>query len=251
MTAQNDHWITEKGGAGEGVDEDNFDYKDPLDKAIVDRDLATNTRTIRLTVEQYDQILENGFRVQNVVARRNKLEEVGRLLLKALGEDVERPGLADTPARFARMWDDFINYEPGTTDTMFEGIVADQMVVVSGMTVWSMCEHHLLPMRMTVSIGVIARDHVLGLSKYARIAHKHAHKLQIKEKYVKDVADEIEQLLECADVAVVASGVHLCMEMRGIKTHGVMTSSIMRGAFQNEGPARAEFLALHHQSSIT
>jgi GTP cyclohydrolase I len=167
----------------------------------------------------------------------DRLEDIGKQLINAFGEDLKRPGLIDTPARFARMWDDFINYDPGTTDTVFEGVVADQMVVVSGMPVWSMCEHHLLPMRLNVSIG---------LSKYARIAHKHAHKLQIQERYVKEVADEIEAMLGASDVAVVASGIHLCMEMRGIRTHGIMTSSVMRGAFQAEGPARAEFLALHH-----
>lgn len=206
---------------------------------------------VQVSGDEYNQLVE----LRGEVIRRQTLrigfESIGRQLLELLGEDIKRPGLVDTPARFARMWDEFINYDPGTTDTVFEGVTADQMVVVSGMPVWSMCEHHLLPMRMTVSIGIIARDKVLGLSKYARIAHKHAHRLQIQEKYVHDVADEVQELLGSQDVAVVASGVHLCMEMRGIRTHGLMTSSVMRGAFQNEGPARAEFLALHNSTRVT
>jgi GTP cyclohydrolase I len=199
-----------------------------------------------LPPDQVAFLFELSIKASDKKERREDLAACATRLLTLLGEDPKRPGLVDTPQRFARMWDEFIHYDPGTTDTVFEGVVADQMVVVSGMPVWSMCEHHLLPMRMNVSIGVIARDKVLGLSKYARIAHKHAHKLQIQERYVKEVADEIEAMLGAPDVAVVASGVHLCMEMRGIRTHGLMTSSVMRGAFQEEGPSRAEFLALHN-----
>ena len=120
----------------------------------------------------------------------------------------------------------------------------NQMVIVSGMRVWSLCEHHLLPFWADISIGYIAKDKVLGLSKFARIAHKYAHRPQIQEQMVQQIADEIQEVTGSEDIAVVASGVHLCMVMRGIRTEGTMTSSIMRGAFFYNESARREFLDL-------
>lgn len=172
------------------------------------------------------------------------LQRIGRELLVAIGEDPEREGLQDTPRRFADWWREFVTYHPGTTDTCFESVTTDQMVVVSGMRVWSLCEHHLLPFWCDVSIGYIARDKVLGLSKFARIAHKYAHRLQLQERLCHQIADEIADIACTEDVAVMASGVHLCMTMRGIRTPGTMTSSIMRGLFREESDARMEFLRL-------
>lgn len=177
------------------------------------------------------------------------MERIGRDLLIAIGEDPNRPGLIETPKRFARWWQEFINYQAGTLDTSFERMgQTNQMVVVSGMRVWSICEHHLLPFWADISIGYIAKDKVLGLSKFARIAHKFAHRPQIQEQLVQQIADEIVSLTHSEDVAVMASGVHLCMVMRGIKTEGTMTSSIMRGAFLYSESARQEFLQIVQQT---
>jgi GTP cyclohydrolase I len=165
-------------------------------------------------------------------------------LLVFIGENPDRAGLEDTPRRFANYWREFINYEPGTIDTAFEVVTTDQMITVSGIRVWSLCEHHLLPFWCDVAIGYIATDKVLGLSKFARIAHKHAHRLQVQERLVDDIANEITALTGSNDVAVVGKGVHTCMVMRGIKTDGVMTSSVMRGIFRERPEARAEFMGL-------
>jgi GTP cyclohydrolase I len=165
-------------------------------------------------------------------------------LLVFIGENPDRPGLEDTPRRFANYWREFINYEPGTIDTAFEVVTTDQMITVSGIRVWSLCEHHLLPFWCDVAIGYIATDKVLGLSKFARIAHKHAHRLQVQERLVDDIANEITALTGSDDVAVVSKGVHTCMVMRGFKTDGVMTSSVMRGIFRERPEARAEFMGL-------
>ncbi len=172
------------------------------------------------------------------------MEKVGKDLLLALGEDVTRSGIVDTPKRFARFWQEFINYDSGNTNTAFASITTDQMVCVSGMRVWSICEHHLMPFWCDISIGYIAKDKVLGLSKFARIAHKHAHKLQLQEQLVHQIADEIESITGSPDVAVMGKGVHTCMVMRGIKTDGIMTSSVMRGVFYDMNRARTEFLQL-------
>src|SRR5206468_3089534 len=117
-------------------------------------------------------------------------------------------------------------------------------VVMSGIRIYSLCEHHLLPFWCEVSIAYIARDKVLGLSKFARIAHRVAHKLQLQERIVNGIADEIQHRTGSPDVAVLASGVHMCMVMRGIKTGGTVSSLVTRGAFSSQPDTRADFLRL-------
>ena len=106
-----------------------------------------------------------------------------RALLRAIGEDPDRPGLADTPDRVARWWAEFIDYEPGNATTTFDSVQVDQMVAVSGVRVWSLCEHHLLPFWADLTIAYIARDEVVGLSKLARMAHNAAHRLQLQSRW--------------------------------------------------------------------
>jgi len=173
-----------------------------------------------------------------------KLEHICYDLLLAIGEDPEREGLQQTPARFARSWREFIEYDSGTIDTCFEAITTNQMVVVSGMRVWSFCEHHLLPFWCDISIGYIAREKVLGLSKFARIAHKHAHKLQLQERLCHDIAHEIITILGTEDVAVIAQGEHSCMVSRGARTPGLMKSSVLNGFFLHNHDARMELFQL-------
>ncbi len=171
------------------------------------------------------------------------LLRLGRELLVALGEDPDREGLLETPRRFASLWREFVEYEPGNTDSTFEAVTTDQMVIVKGIRVWSVCEHHLLPFWCDLAIAYIAYDKVLGLSKFARIAHQAAHRPQIQERLVHEIADEIERLTGSPDVAVIGKGVHLCMIMRGIKTPGEMVTSVMRGVFRKP-EVRAEFISL-------
>jgi len=177
------------------------------------------------------------------------LLQLGRDLLVAIGEDPEREGLLDTPRRWADWWREFIEYKPGTTETTFQSIASDQMVCVSGMRVFSLCEHHLLPMWCDVSIGYITGERVLGLSKFARIAHQYAHQLQIQEQLGVQIADEVSRIANTEDVAVVIQGEHLCMSARGIRTPGLMTSSVMRGVFREEYQTRMEFLHLMEMSN--
>ncbi len=164
-------------------------------------------------------------------------------LLEAMGEDPNREGLIETPRRIANFWREFIEYDPGKLDTTFSAVTHNQMVCVTGMKVWSMCEHHMLPFWCDISIGYIASDKVLGLSKFARIAHKHAHKLTLQEQLVSDISDELVKILGTEDVAVMAKGEHLCMTMRGIRTPHRMISSALNGQFHNV-EQRTEFLRL-------
>ena len=110
----------------------------------------------------------------------HRLEQIGHDLLLAIGEDPSREGLVRTPHRWASWWQEFIEYDAGNTDVTFEMVRTDQMVVVSGIKIWSLREHHLLPFWCEVAIGYIADGKVLGLSKFARIAHMASHRLQIQ-----------------------------------------------------------------------
>ena len=173
-----------------------------------------------------------------------KLERACILILEAIGEEPNRAGLKETPRRFAGFWKEFIDYKDDNQLTIFEAVTADQMVVVSGMRVWSLCEHHLLPFYVDISIGYIARESILGLSKFARIAHHHAHKLQVQEKLVQDIANTLRDKVGFQDVAVIGTGEHLCMTMRGIQTPARMTSSILYGQFKTNPDTRREFLGI-------
>jgi len=172
-----------------------------------------------------------------------KVKSLVRELLTALGEDPDREGLKDTPRRIANFWREFMEYDAGKLDTTFSAVKHNQMVCVTGLRVWSMCEHHMLPFWCDVSIAYIADEKVLGLSKFARIAHKHAHKLTLQEQLVSDILEEVRGILKTDDVAVLAKGEHLCMTMRGIKTPHKMISSALDGQFHKPAQ-RAEFFNL-------
>jgi GTP cyclohydrolase I len=179
-----------------------------------------------------------------VTVDREKLKRACKLILEAIRENPARAGLEDTPRRFADLWQEFIEYDPGHMSTTFDSITTDQMVVVSGIRVWSLCEHHLLPFWCDLAIGYIARDRILGLSKFGRIAHAIAHRLQVQERLVHEIADRVSEIAGTEDVAVLGSGEHLCMTMRGIKAEATMTTSVMRGLFFSDERTRGEFLAL-------
>ncbi|MCL6739231.1 GTP cyclohydrolase I [Streptomyces ossamyceticus] len=170
------------------------------------------------------------------------LEDIARSLLVEIGEDPERDGLRDTPARFARWWREFSSYEPGRVDTLFSLEAEGQTVVVSGIDVWSLCEHHLLPFSCSIAIAYRPKGDVLGLSKFARVAHRHAHRLQVQERLVQDIAAEVRAITRSEDVAVMGRGEHLCMTMRGIRTPAVMTSLAFSGVFGEHGPERQELM---------
>jgi GTP cyclohydrolase I len=176
--------------------------------------------------------------------QHNRLMWLAKELLVTLGQDPNSHGLRETPRRFANWWQEFLQYEAGVLDRDFECAEVDQMVVVSGIRVWSICEHHLLPFWCDVAIGYLPRDRVLGLSKFARVAHKYSHRLQLQERLCQQIADEISDLTGSPDVAVIARGEHLCMTMRGVRSPGIMTTLIRRGVFSTDESIRAEFLGI-------
>lgn len=173
-----------------------------------------------------------------------RLVAIGRELLIAIGEDPDREGIQDTPLRYAKWWREFMQYDEGTVDRVFDVGNSDEIVSVSGIKVWSLCEHHLLPFSCTVAVAYRPNGSVLGLSKFGRIAHAAAHKPQVQERLTQEIADRIVEVTGSKDVAVMADGEHLCMSMRGIRTPATMTTSVMRGLFREDDRARAEVMRL-------
>ncbi len=176
--------------------------------------------------------------------KQQRLELIGQDLLSALDLDPTEERFLDTPARWARWWIEFMEYDPGTLDTKFATEQIDQMVILKDIRVWSLCEHHLLPFWCDVSIGYLTNGKMLGISKLARMAHAIAHTPQTQEHLVAQIARAIAEAAESEHVAVVAKGTHLCMAMRGIKSDAEMICSEMRGVFLTDPDARREFFSL-------
>ena len=176
-------------------------------------------------------------------------QKIVRGIFIEIGEDANREGLKDTPKRVCKMWKEiFRGYDPEQKPkiTIFpnnvDGIMYDQMIIDTGHG-FSMCEHHMMPFEFTYTFGYIPGDKVLGLSKVARIVDYFAAKLQVQERLVKEIVDEIEKELQPKAIGLVISGRHLCKSMRGVKKEGQMTTSVLRGQFRTEAETRAEFLS--------
>ncbi len=121
---------------------------------------------------------------------------------------------------------------------------SSQLVSVRGLRLWSICEHHLLPFSCDLFVGYVPGGRVIGLSKIARIAHRHAARLQIQERLVAGVADELERVVRVADVAVIGRGAHLCMLMRGVREPVAVVTSELRGRFRGDAELRRELFAV-------
>ncbi|MFB6884191.1 GTP cyclohydrolase I [Streptomyces noursei] len=170
-------------------------------------------------------------------------------LLTALGEDPAREGLIGTPDRVAAWWSAFLSPDDAVMATSFtESQLSDQLVIVGGMSVWSLCEHHLLPMHLQVTAGYLPEGEVVGLSKFGRIAQHVAGRLQVQERFTRQVAEHLADVIGREDVAVAVSGVHLCMSMRGVRMEAARTTTAHRGGrFRNDPVLSQQFVALAAQ----
>jgi len=180
----------------------------------------------------------------------NSVEWHVACILELIGENVNRPGLKDTPARVARMYKEiFKGYNPdlkpdlAVFDNGQDGVTYDEMMFDTGSFV-SWCEHHMLAFRGKFYVGYIPDKKILGLSKFSRIVDHYSSRLQIQERLVKEIADEIEAALHPKGLGVMLTASHLCKEIRGIKNKGMFTTSDLRGVFRNDQKVREEFLAL-------
>ena len=166
--------------------------------------------------------------------------------LSALREAPARDGLVDTPNRVAAWWRTFLSPDSSAAPTCFtESSLSGQLVVIGGMSVWSLCEHHLLPMHLDVAVGYVPDGEVVGLSKFGRIAQRHAGRLQVQERFTRQVADDIAALIESTDVAVTVRGTHLCMSARGVQMETARTMTHQAGGrFHSDPVLSQQFLTL-------
>ena len=178
-----------------------------------------------------------------------KIASLVRQLLVELGEDPGRDGLLKTPARVAKSLTFLTCGYRQTPRGVLNGAVfdtgANHMIVLRGIEVYSMCEHHLLPFFGTCAIGYIAERKVLGVSKLARIVDVFARRLQIQERLTEQVAAAVGEAAKAEGVGVVFRCRHLCMMMRGVeKQNSEMVTSAMLGSFRSDEKVRQEFLSL-------
>jgi GTP cyclohydrolase I len=173
-------------------------------------------------------------------------ESVERMLV-AFGENPQREGLARTPDRVARAYEELLaGYRTDpvalVNDALFE-VEYDEMVVVRDIEFYSLCEHHMLPFIGRAHVAYIPNGRVIGLSKIPRITDMFARRLQVQERMTRQIADFLNELLHPKGVAVVVEALHLCSMIRGVKKHDSrMTTSTMLGAFRTDLALRMEFL---------
>jgi GTP cyclohydrolase IA len=178
------------------------------------------------------------------------IEEGVRMILRGIGEDPQRGGLRETPARVARMYSEIfagIDVDASQIVTVVEGADFDEMIMVRDIPLYSMCEHHLIPFNGKAHVAYIPNksQQITGLSKIARVVDTLAKKPQVQERLTTEIAESIEQALSPRGVFVVIEAEHLCMTMRGIKKPGAVTvTSAVRGLFRNDARTRQE--AMQH-----
>ena len=176
------------------------------------------------------------------------MDELYRGILENIGEDPQREGLLKTPYRAAAAMKFLTQGYEQSLEVLLNGAIFEEsnnnMVVLRDIEFYSMCEHHMLPFFGKCHVAYIPNGKIVGVSKLARIVDMFARRLQVQERLTNQIADAIEDALQPLGVGVVAEGLHLCMIMRGVeKQHSKMTTSAMRGAFQNM-PTRMEMMSL-------
>jgi GTP cyclohydrolase IA len=186
---------------------------------------------------------------------REMAEEAVRTLIRWAGDDPDREGLAGTPDRVVRSYEEFFaGYDVDPRDilqrTFEETGGYDEMVVLRDIELQSHCEHHMVPIIGRAHVAYLPDRRVVGISKLARVVEAYARRLQIQEKMTAQIANTIEGVLRPRGVAVVVEATHHCMTTRGVRKAGVtMVTSRMIGAFRDDGETRREFLRMIGRSS--
>ena len=177
-----------------------------------------------------------------------RIERAVREILAAVGEDPDREGLLETPARVARMYAEMFSGLKRDPRIHLQKVFTekyDEVVLIKDITFCSMCEHHLLPFSGKAHVGYLPDGKVVGLSKLARVVDEVARRPQVQERMTEHIAELIESELGARGVAVVLEASHSCMTIRGIRKPGSMClTSAMRGVFRDNLSSRAEILGL-------
>lgn len=169
---------------------------------------------------------------------REKVEQAVRMLLEGIGEDVNREGLRETPARIARMYEEIfsgMNEDAGTHLSKTFSVDHDEIVLEKDIVFYSTCEHHLMPFYGKAHVAYIPNGKVVGLSKLARCVEVYAKRPQIQEQMTGQIADAIMEHLNPKGAMVIVEAEHMCMTMRGVKKPGSKTVTMaVRGVFQEK-----------------
>jgi len=178
---------------------------------------------------------------------KENIKKLIKKLLFEIGENPNRDGLINTPARVAKAWDFLSKGYKQDIKTLINGAVFeekyDQMVLVKDIEFYSMCEHHLLPFFGYAHIAYIPNGKIIGLSKIPRVLDMFARRLQVQERMTEDVAAMLNKILDPKGVAVILEAQHMCMQMRGVeKKNSYMSTSSMHGIFRDDDKTRKEFL---------
>ena len=177
------------------------------------------------------------------------MEQHWEKIIEAVGEDLSRPGLQDTPKRASEAFKFLThgyqqNLHEVTNGALFPSD-SSEMVLVQDIELYSLCEHHLLPFVGRCHVAYLPRGKVLGLSKVARIVDMFARRLQIQEQLTVQVAESISEVTGADDVGVIIEAEHMCMIMRGVeKQNSATKTSAMLGSFRDDAKTREEFLSL-------
>ena len=183
-------------------------------------------------------------------SRQARIEAAVREILLGVGEDPDREGLLETPARVARMYNEILaGLREDPKEHLYKQFSADkhgELVLVKDIAIYSMCEHHMLPFYGKAHIAYIPKDgRITGLSKLARMADGFARRLQVQERLTTQMADAVMEVLQPRGVLVVIEAEHMCMTMRGVQKPGSLTlTSAVRGYFEKDVKARAEAMSL-------
>ena len=177
------------------------------------------------------------------------MEDHWAAIIEAIGEDLERPGLLDTPKRAAKAFKFMtqgygLSVDEVVNDALFPSS-SSEMILVQDIELYSLCEHHILPFIGKCHVAYIPTGKVLGLSKVARIVDVFARRLQIQESLTSQIAETVMEVTNAEGVGVIIEAQHMCMMMRGVeKQNSLMKTSAMLGSFRSEHKTREEFLAL-------
>ncbi|TDI60302.1 MAG: GTP cyclohydrolase I FolE [Alphaproteobacteria bacterium] len=187
---------------------------------------------------------------------KEQAKEAVKTLLKWAGDDPNREGLLDTPARVVRAYEEYFSgYREDPREYLertFEEVHGyDEMVVLRDIPFESHCEHHLAPIIGKVHVAYLPKNRVVGISKLARVVGAFSRRLQVQEKMTAQIADCINETLNPDGVGVVVEAVHHCMTTRGVHTHGVsMVTTSLLGAFKTNNDTRAEFMTVIGGNSV-
>ncbi len=187
--------------------------------------------------------------VHNTEKPTDSLEAHVRAILVALGEDPDREGLENTPARVAKAWTFLTGGYREDPDKIINGALFtedyQEMIVEKDIDFYSLCEHHMLPFHGKAHVGYIPRKKIVGVSKLARLVDAYARRLQVQERLTNQIAHTIMDRINPLGAAVVMEAEHMCMRMRGVqKQNSTIVTSALLGAFRTQEKTRAEFMNL-------